>query len=73
MNMIYVPINSKWNILFLTDNDRKKGKYTNSKTEDSQWPCAIANEKHIIFLKTKMRPERELSNVMKEFSEIKRK
>lgn len=73
INIIYIPINSKWNILFLTDNERKKEKYMNCKMENSQWPCVIANESYISFLKTKIRPERELSNVIKELSEIKRK
>lgn len=70
MNMIYVPINSKWNILFLTDSEKNKEKYINCKSDESEWPCAVANEKYISFLKTKMRPDRELLSIIKELNKL---
>ena len=64
LNIIYVPVGSIWNVLFLTENDIKKEKYSNSKTEDTSWPCAIAKKESVVFLKSKLRPERELASII---------
>lgn len=64
LNIIYVPISSSWNVLFLTEKDIKKEKYSNSKTEDTSWPCAVAKNESVTFLKSKLRPERELASIV---------
>lgn len=70
LNIIYVPVNSSWNVLFLTENDIKKEKYSNSKTEDTSWPCAVAKKESVVFLKSKLRPERELESIVLKLPKI---
>jgi hypothetical protein len=70
LNIIYVAISSKWSILILSENDIQKEKYEDSKTEDSTWPCAIANEESTLFLKTKLKSEFELAEVVKTLTKI---
>lgn len=64
LNVIFVPIGATWNMLFLTDCDKEKEKYTDYKTENTAWPWVIANGNDINFLKTKIKPENELLQII---------
>jgi aspartokinase len=70
LNILYIGISSMWKILFLSEKDIQKEKYANSKTENSMWRCAVANEESVTFLKTKLKPERELAEVAKILNKI---
>ncbi len=72
LNIIYLKINSKWNVLFLSDNDTKKEVYNNPDPELYQWPCIIADEKFGRALKPELKPERELLNVVEELTKLER-
>lgn len=70
LNIIYIEVNSKWNILFLSDNNTKKDIYKNPNPELYSWPCIVANEEFSIKLKQKLKPERELSNIINELTKL---
>lgn len=70
LNIIYIEVNSKWNILFLSDNNTKKDIYKNPNLELYSWPCIVANEEFSIKLKQKLKPERELSNIINELTKL---
>lgn len=70
LNIIYIEVNSKWNILFLSDNNTKKDIYKNPNPEFYSWPCIVANEEFSIKLKQKLKPERELSNIINELTKL---
>ena len=70
LNIIYIEINSKWNILFLSDNNTKKDIYKNPNPELYSWPCIVANEEFSIKLKQKLKAERELSNIISELTKL---
>ena len=70
LNIIYIEVNSKWNILFLSDNNTKKDIYKNPNPELYSWPCIVANEEFSIKLKQKLKPERELSNIISELTKL---
>ncbi len=70
LNMIYIKIGSNWHILFLSDDDTKKDIYKNPDPEQYSWPCIIADEKFSRKLKQKLKPERELLNILNELKKI---
>ena len=64
LNIIYIKINSKWNILFLSDSNTKKDVYKNPNPELYNWPCIVANEKFGKTLKQRLKPENELFKIL---------
>ena len=64
LNIIYININSKWHILFLSDNDIKKDIYKNPNPEEYSWPCIVADKEFSKKLKRELKKERELSNIL---------
>ena len=64
LNIIYININSKWHILFLSDNDIKKDIYKNPNPEEYSWPCIVADKEFGKKLKRELKKERELSNIL---------
>ena len=70
LNIIYIKISSNWHILFLSDDDTKKDIYKNPEPELYSWPCIVANEEFSIKLKQKLKPERELSNIISELTKL---
>ena len=70
LNTIYIEVGSNWHILFLSDNNTKKDIYKNPNPELYSWPCIVANEEFSIKLKQKLKPERELSNIISELTKL---
>jgi hypothetical protein len=70
LNIIYIGISSKWNILFLSDDDTEKEIYSDSKLETDEWPCVTAKEESVNILKTKLKPKYELLEITKELTKI---
>lgn len=72
LNMIYIKIASDWHILFLSDADIQKEPYKNLNEEQCSWPCVIADEEFSKMLKPRLKPERELLNILNELTKIER-
>lgn len=72
LNMIYIKIGSDWHILFLSDADIQKEPYKNLNEEQCSWPCVIADEEFSKMLKPRLKPERELLNILNELTKIER-
>ena len=70
LNMIYIKIGSDWHILFLSDDDTQKEPYKDLNEEQCSWPCVIADEEFSKMLKQKLKPERELLNILDELVKI---
>lgn len=70
LNIIYIKINSSWNMLFVSDNDTKKDIYKNPNPEQYSWPCIIADEESSKKLKQKLKPERELSKILDQLTKL---
>lgn len=70
LNIIYIKISSNWHILFLSDDDTKKDFYKNPNPELYTWPCVIADDALSKMLKPKLKPERELSQILNELEKI---
>ena len=72
LNMIYIKIGSDWHILFLSDADTQKEHYKNLNEKQYRWPCVIADEEFSKMLKPRLKPERELLNILNELTKIER-
>lgn len=72
LNIIYIQISSNWHILFLSEEDTRKDIYKNPDPELYSWPCIVADEEFSRKLKQKLKPERELSNVLSELTKLER-
>lgn len=70
LNIIYIKVNSDWNILFLSDNNTKKDVYKNPNPELYNWPCIVADEEFSKTLKPRLKPERELSKILDELTKL---
>lgn len=70
LNIIYIQISSNWHILFLSDENTKKDIYKNPDPELYSWPCIVADEEFSRKLKQKLKPERELSNILSELTKL---
>ena len=70
LNMVYIKIGSDWHILFLSDDDTQKVPYKDLNEEQYSWPCVIAGEEFSKMLKPRLKPERELSNILDELIKI---
>lgn len=70
LNIIYIKVNSKWNILFLSDNNTKKDVYKNPNPELYNWPCIVVDEEFSKTLKPRLKPERELSKILDELTKL---
>ena len=70
LNIIYIKVNSKWNILFLSDNNTKKDVYKNPNPELYNWPRIVADEEFSKTLKPRLKPERELSKILDELTKL---
>lgn len=70
LNIIYIKISSNWHVLFLSDDDTKKDIYKNPDPELYSWPCIVAAEEFSRKLKQKLKPERELSNILSELTKL---
>lgn len=72
LNMVYIKIGSDWHILFLSDADTQKEHYKNLNEKQYSWPCVIADEEFSKMLKPRLKPERELLNILNELTKIER-
>ena len=70
LNMIYIKIGSDWHILFLSDADTQNDCYKKPNLELCSWPCVIAGDDFSKMLKQKLKPERELLNILDELVKI---
>lgn len=70
LNIIYIKVSSNWHVLFLSDSNTTKDVYKNPNPELYQWPCIVADEKFSKSLKSRLKPERELSKILDELTKL---
>ncbi len=72
LNVIYINTGSNWNVLFLSDADTQNDCYKSPNPELYSWPCVIADDDLSKTLRSQLKPEREVSNILSELTKLKK-
>lgn len=72
LNVIYINTGSNWNVLFLSDADTQNDCYKSPNPELYSWPYVIADDDLSKTLRSQLKPEREVSNILSELTKLKK-